>query len=93
LLSLTAFRLAQIGVLLRSVQDNSPQQRETFFLETRSCRRRKQKDPRTTSLVTVFAMTDYYRCVFRPDTVCICHRVAGFKYTIGLMAFSFAQPG
>jgi hypothetical protein len=63
LLSLTAFCLAQIGVLLRSVQDNTPQQRETFFLETRSCRRRKQKDPRTTSLVTVFAMTDYYRCV------------------------------
>lgn len=53
----------QAGVLLRAIQDNTPQQRETFFLETRACRRRKQKDPKNTPLNTVFTMSDYYRCV------------------------------
>jgi hypothetical protein len=48
-------------MLLRALQENAMDQRETFFNEVRACRRRLQKDWHATPIATVFTQSDEYR--------------------------------
>eukprot|EP00475_Leptophrys_vorax_P033773 TRINITY_DN5365_c0_g1_i1.p1 TRINITY_DN5365_c0_g1~~TRINITY_DN5365_c0_g1_i1.p1 ORF type:complete len:729 (-),score=163.84 TRINITY_DN5365_c0_g1_i1:71-2257(-) len=54
------FSERQLGVVLRSVQESNIDARRIFFDEVRSCRRRAQRDVRTTSLSPVFKMQDEF---------------------------------
>jgi Ca2+-binding EF-hand superfamily protein len=48
----------ELNLLLRALQNNTCEQRYNYFVEVRSNRRRKQKDPATTSLSKVFITAD-----------------------------------
>lgn len=48
----------ELNLLLRALQNNPCEKRYNYFVEVRSNRRRKQKDPATTSLSKVFITAD-----------------------------------
>lgn len=48
----------EVSLLVRALQNNMCERRLNFFLEVRSNRRRKQRDPSTTSLSKVFVTAD-----------------------------------
>jgi Ca2+-binding EF-hand superfamily protein len=48
----------EVSLLLRALQENELEKRYNFFVEVRSNRRRKQKDPATTALSKVFITAD-----------------------------------
>jgi Ca2+-binding EF-hand superfamily protein len=48
----------EVSLLLRALQENDLEKRYNFFVEVRSNRRRKQKDPATSSLSKVFITAD-----------------------------------
>ena len=48
----------EVSLLLRALQENDCERRYNFFVEVRSNRRRKQKDPATTALSKVFITAD-----------------------------------
>jgi len=52
--SAVSYNPSEVSLLLRALQTNPCQRRETFFSEVRSNRRRKEIDPATTTLAKVF---------------------------------------
>lgn len=52
------FAPKEVNVLLRALQDETPDDRGKFFMEVRSNRRRKQTDPNATPLKKVFSIQD-----------------------------------
>jgi len=53
-----AYQPRELSLLLRALQTNDCERRYNFFVEVRSNRRRKQKDPATTALSKVFITAD-----------------------------------
>jgi Ca2+-binding EF-hand superfamily protein len=54
----TNYQPKEVSLLVRALQENDCERRKNFFLEVRSNRRRKQRDPSTTSLSKVFVTAD-----------------------------------
>ena len=52
------FAPKEVSVLLRALQDETPEDRSKFFMEVRSNRRRKQANPNATPLKKVFSIQD-----------------------------------
>jgi hypothetical protein len=53
-----AYQPRELSLLLRALQNNDCERRYNYFVEVRSNRRRKQKDPATTALSKVFITAD-----------------------------------
>merc|ERR1719416_55354 len=58
--SVLGYAPRELNLLVRALQENDCDSRYKFFVEVRSNRRRKQKDPKTTNLVKVFSTADDY---------------------------------
>jgi protein-disulfide isomerase-like protein with CxxC motif len=54
------YQKSELNALLRAVQNNSCDDRETFFLDVRSCRRRQQSSTATTPISKLFTTPDQY---------------------------------
>lgn len=74
------FAPKEVNVLLRALQDETPDERSKFFLEVRSNRRRKQTDPNATPLKKVFSVQDE-------------HNVLQYRIAVGRMTALLKSRG
>lgn len=85
-----------VSTLLRCLHFNSVEQRQTFFNEVRSCRRRVQKDWRETLVEPVLTTTDEYQWLeFHSMITAIRTRIAkkGMKLLDAFRAFDYNRDG
>jgi Ca2+-binding EF-hand superfamily protein len=84
------------SVLLHALHFNTPDQRQTFFNEVRSCRRRVQKDWKETLVEPVLSTIDEYQWLeFHAMITGIRTRIhkRGMRYLDAFRAFDYGRDG
>ena len=80
------FKRGDVTSTLRALHYNMPPKREVFYNEVRSCRRRLQRDWKTTSVAPILNLADEYpnfvlysSCLFSPDLLFVFASVFFYK--------------
>ncbi len=90
------FTKQDVSILLHALHFNSPEQKQTFFNEVRSCRRRVQKDWKETLVEPVLSGVDEYQFLeFHAMITGIRNRIhkKGMRFLDAFRAFDFNRDG
>ena len=83
------YQKGELNALLRAVQNNTCDERETFFLDVRSCRRRQQTSTATTPISKLFTTPDQYHLLQYRATCMRIRELLRMKNIFAMDAFRY----
>ena len=85
------YQQRELNALLRAVQNNTCDARETFFLDVRSCRRRQQSNTATTPISRLFTTPDQYHLLQYRASCMRIRELLRLKNVFAMDAFRYVE--